>query len=474
MLMSAFFTGGGQAEPPVPVWYHLVAGIALLMASVLALGWPAAAAQIDPRSIVYIECTSADGTKTSHGSGVIVQEDGRVLTSKHVAPDGYTCKGGLGTAATTPNRKLIRRKVSAQFDAMLFQFVPDVNERFIPINYVRVKQSMAGAELRVFGYFGNTGQIVQRDGVLSTTVPDSDGLFQTDALTARSMSGGAVVLAKNSGLVGIVAGAHYDPLTGEPTDYAVLSAELIATELDLTADVDGNAAESDRNQKEEQPFEGIRVLYFEKDADEGRVERVLDRLKIGFEKGQSENDLPTTLLTCTTDIPVDKIKLIALGLLDEGQPLKMINVAIAAVHASHRISLEGDSGLVDNTTLTKPEIESLDRCRFLESSKDVEKEKAATQAAKKKDQESCSRTCQLSHQSCKTEKSSALDDCHNTAYRRCMKSCTGYYGNPYSECKSNYCAPERNVDFFDSKCDTEHEELRACEADFRSCLSSCN
>lgn len=179
---------------------------------------------------MYIECKNANN-QISKGTGVIVNSRGLILTARHVVPAGYSCTGERGTAARTPSRRLILRRASSTYDAMLLQFVPDPKETFEPLQYVPLDDSLAGAKLTAYGFVDDPGQLSQRSGTVSTTIPNQDGFIQTDVLTARQMSGGPVV-TNDGGLVGIVAGAQFDS-SGLPTYYAVFAAELVASEFSL-------------------------------------------------------------------------------------------------------------------------------------------------------------------------------------------------------------------------------------------------
>jgi hypothetical protein len=189
-------------------------------------------AEVRPDSIVFIEC-SGEG-KTTRGSGVIVSERGAILTAKHVAPAGYQCKGVKGTAATTPIRRLVRRRTSTNHDAMLFEFVREPGEIFHSVQYLALTDAMQNNPITAYGFpRGGVGQISKRRGVISTTFPDEQGNIETDVLTTSGMSGGPVLLDENDGLIGIIAGANFDVATGAPADFAVLAAEQVSNELEL-------------------------------------------------------------------------------------------------------------------------------------------------------------------------------------------------------------------------------------------------
>jgi S1-C subfamily serine protease len=191
----------------------------------------------DAESTVYIKCDGPDG-KTSRGSGVIVSEDGRVLTAKHVAPSAdYKCRGVLGTAAEEPTRTLLRRKSSPDYDALLLYFVPKPGEKFRPVYVVELDPELQGRAIAAYGFPATgTGEVSVRTGTISTTTPNEAGMIETDALTTRGMSGGPVFLKDTPGgraLVGIVAGANFDPGAGNEADFAVLAVELLRDDFDL-------------------------------------------------------------------------------------------------------------------------------------------------------------------------------------------------------------------------------------------------
>lgn len=192
-------------------------------------------AQIDFSSFVYIECKSPFGDKIVRGSGVIVGEAGEVLTAKHVAPKGFSCRGARGPSSAMKLRNLSLRKYSEKYDAVTLQFERGPGELFEPHRYARLDSALKGAPISAYGMtFDNPiNEFSVRKGVVSTIRPNKFGNIQTDALSAPGMSGGPVLIEESGALLGIVAGATFDPSTGAPTSYEVLVAEVIGSELDL-------------------------------------------------------------------------------------------------------------------------------------------------------------------------------------------------------------------------------------------------
>lgn len=219
--------------------------LALFASTTTLLG--VSVAKIDLNSVVYIECYAPDGEHVSSGSGVIVGDDGRILTAKHVVPPNASCKGVRGTGAKTPDRDLVHGRRSKDYDAAVMRFVPNPGERFNPVRYVRLTPEMQGQSITAYGFpdkelrtangesSNSTGQISARRGIISTTVPIKKGWIETDALTARGMSGGPVILDADNTLIGIITAATFDNLSSAPTNYGVLAAQRVANELDLVA-----------------------------------------------------------------------------------------------------------------------------------------------------------------------------------------------------------------------------------------------
>ncbi|MDX0070890.1 serine protease [Sinorhizobium meliloti] len=214
--------------------------LAISFALLLTLSVGAALSQ----ATVYIECTGPDG-KVTRGSGVIVGERGEVMTARHLVPPHYTCKGLVGTVADMPTRKLLRRKMSATWDAALMFFVPQQGETFAPVTYVPIREDFRSKQIEAHGFPEvGTGELSSRSGTIATTIPDEDGTIETDSLTTKGMSGGPVFLKGSGHLVGIVAGAQFDKTTAVPTHYKVLAADLVASEFELIAADLGSGAES--------------------------------------------------------------------------------------------------------------------------------------------------------------------------------------------------------------------------------------
>ncbi len=191
--------------------------------------------------IVYIECKSPNGQTTSKGTGVLVNDEGAILTAGHVAPTGFTCLGGIGTAATTPTRKLIRDPRQAPVDAILLRFVRTGGEVFPFVHYQRIHDPLKGKPIVGYGFQtgapGDTGEPFRADGTIAQTNINGSGIFGTNALQSSRLSGGPVFLKEGDdqigNLIGIIAGADFDPSSGAPSSYGVLAAQVVANAFEL-------------------------------------------------------------------------------------------------------------------------------------------------------------------------------------------------------------------------------------------------
>lgn len=182
-------------------------------------------------SIVFIEC-SADGT-TSRGTGVVVSAQGHVLTAKHVVPDGARCSGSIGVADANIAARLVVQPTALAVDAALLRF-SDGRREYAAVPYCEVEDWMIRKPIIVAGFPGDTetGSASYREGVLSTTLPNEDGLLETDGQTVEGMSGGPVFSRNLAGLVGIVAGAKFTA-TGTISYYGILPVSFYAQALNL-------------------------------------------------------------------------------------------------------------------------------------------------------------------------------------------------------------------------------------------------
>lgn len=224
-------------------------GLALAALAAI-LGASRAEAQSDAL-IVYIECRSeTDPSSVRQGSGVVVSAAGHVLTARHVAPDGYACRGALGNRAD-PLRGLIRThhnlNLSPGIDGRVLRFVANEGEEFAHARYCRVNPDLVGRRLQAKAFHAQSvaGPSVT-SGVLSTAIPSELGILETDVMTVAGKSGGPVFLEGSDAIVGIVAGAEFDP-SGEPLYYGILVAEAFAVPLapmlELADDCGGPGAE---------------------------------------------------------------------------------------------------------------------------------------------------------------------------------------------------------------------------------------
>lgn len=115
-------------------------------------------------------------------------------------------------------------------------------------------------------------------------------------------------------------------------------------------------------------YDGIRVVYFRKDDDNGIVDRVLTQEGIQYEVGQSGNGVASNGITCTTDIPYSRVRNLAVKLVQAGSKIYWINKALTKLHAVKRITIESES-LQDSDTernwtpLTVKQIQCTDSCR---------------------------------------------------------------------------------------------------------------
>ena len=203
----------------------------VILFSALAATVGATAAQDVPAlSVVYVECTYDGATRS--GTGIVIDDEGRFLTAKHVLHhDDATCKGVRGTAATDPTRNLTRVHTSDRFDMAVLKFTPHPEEEFEGVPFFRLVAGMEEVETVVAHGFPESGNgaMARATGTLQSVELDADGLVGTDVLTAEGWSGGPVAI--NGTLIGIVAGAELSQTYAIPTSYRVVAVEAFENEI---------------------------------------------------------------------------------------------------------------------------------------------------------------------------------------------------------------------------------------------------
>lgn len=207
---------------------------------------PGARADLIAETVVSITCTTP-GVPPRKGSGVVVAENGTILTAKHVvfgssAPGSVmpVCTGSTGKA-TFAQDSLILRRTSQDYDAVLLK---SPHEGVPFQRYCKLAPWMLRAQVIATGFplGSKTGVPSSRVGVLSTVEVDHEGIVETDAATTSGISGGMVTMAGNGNLVGIVSGYNPDQQDGLPANYRVLAAEALAGDFpELQEDQEGCA-----------------------------------------------------------------------------------------------------------------------------------------------------------------------------------------------------------------------------------------
>lgn len=181
---------------------------------------------------VYIECKNPNKPELAvyKGTGVVISPAGHVLTAEHVMPDGYECEGAL------ENNTLAKRQLQVDFkdyqlsdkiDGKLLRFIASSGEVFEYATYCAATDENVGDVIVVKGFHGKSRGLPSATlGILSTYIPDHRGILETDANTVGGKSGGPVFLQNTNTIIGIVAGAEFDP-SGLPAYYGVLTAEAL-------------------------------------------------------------------------------------------------------------------------------------------------------------------------------------------------------------------------------------------------------
>lgn len=189
--------------------------------------------------LVAIECRGSNDI-TSSGSGVVVNENGLVLTARHVVyGDGDiplvspVCRGSLSVREPSEYRTLTLRQtaVPVGIDVAALQFSNVQNASYV--GYCKDLKLRGGIFVAGFPANQPTGVPSFRQGVLSTIFANDKSIVETDAQTIRGMSGGPVFSKNFKGLVGLVIGAEF--ANGGVSYYGILPVNQFANLLGITA-----------------------------------------------------------------------------------------------------------------------------------------------------------------------------------------------------------------------------------------------
>lgn len=71
-------------------------------------------------------------------------------------------------------------------------------------------------------------------------------------------------------------------------------------------------------------MQGVEVIYFEREADNGKVRQALERGGIGFDPRASESPERSNVITCQRDVPIEATKYLARTLIEAGIPIRAI------------------------------------------------------------------------------------------------------------------------------------------------------
>jgi S1-C subfamily serine protease len=173
-------------------------------------------------SVVNIVCSTYYGKEISGGSGIIIEEEGGILTNYHVVADAEVCLITLPNIISgTPEEiyvatPLIVPQLSKQYDLAFLKiteaFIDDRGKAhgIFPKKFKTFTESpfcsgyvpKLGDEIRIYGYPVTSGgyNLTITDGVISSF--SSDGLILTSAKVDSGNSGG-LAITKDGCLVGI-------------------------------------------------------------------------------------------------------------------------------------------------------------------------------------------------------------------------------------------------------------------------------
>ena len=174
--------------------------------------------RVEP-SVVYVEAQSYEGYTMWSGSGVIVSEDGLVLTAAHVVDGADRFKVTLPDGREFYSEDSWHRSEISDVGFIQLDIITtlpaDVSQK-LPVSYLgNVSSLRKGQDVFIMGCpFGHILRFTVTKGIVSGFERDFDGFFgeklllQVDAQSWPGNSGGPVY-NMNGQIIGILVGGYY-------------------------------------------------------------------------------------------------------------------------------------------------------------------------------------------------------------------------------------------------------------------------
>jgi len=166
--------------------------------------------RIEP-SVVYIEAQDEGGRRLWSGSGVIISEDGLILTAAHVVNGA-----GQFKIILPDGREFLSYRSFCRYDITDVGFIQLDDAEGLPVSYLGRSISLKkGLDVFVIGCpFGYELRFTVTKGIVSGLDRDCDGFFgeklilQVDAQSWPGNSGGPVYNMQGQ-IIGILVGGYY-------------------------------------------------------------------------------------------------------------------------------------------------------------------------------------------------------------------------------------------------------------------------
>lgn len=167
-------------------------------------------ARADPdETVVYIVCFDADKEPVSSGSGVLISQEGRVLTlTSNVSAKAVTCAGSVGIADEHSLRRLNRMPPLPGVPKELTVFNFAKSETYTFAYFCRPGPDWVRKVVYGIGFatenVADSGITTSQQGILSTTQVNERGLINADLSPSEGMYGGPVYSENQAGILGLM------------------------------------------------------------------------------------------------------------------------------------------------------------------------------------------------------------------------------------------------------------------------------
>jgi hypothetical protein len=313
-------------------------------------------------ALVYIRVGVTDPiTKAEkdlmQGSGFLIDMEGHIITAKHVVRAQEKEHPGPGRwirvairdrgGALVPAQEIACDDGSVDLCLIRIQKA-SVEAANIKAVFKTVCRQLGQEDIRALGFPpGQHNPATSVPGVITGALA-TESKYPSNVDITPGMSGGPV-LDKTGNVVAVNAGAAtgLQNLTFlQPLFYGRQLIERTGAQCPAGPPPASAPAPVADEPPQPPEFRGVRIVYFERSADQNKIVTAFEQRKIQFNRLKSDHDIPVNIMVCGPTTPISAIKSMARILIEAGVKLRVIKDQDSTYDAAHpsRLSIESDYG----------------------------------------------------------------------------------------------------------------------------------